>query len=305
MNAVHAGYTKTPQGILLVDKEPGPSSFALVRRARATLGAKRVGHAGTLDPLASGLMVLMVGSYTRLSDLLTGHDKTYEAEIAFGRATTTDDAAGDVLEEGDAGQLDEAKVRAALVRFVGEQTQVPPTYCAVHVQGKRAYRLARAGKPVTVPPRTIHMREIRLLRWAAPVARARVRCSKGTYIRALARDVGRAVGVPAHLAALRRTSCGPYAVEDALAQSRLTDPDAVLNALHQGPSTVPACSRVVVDEEMKSRLCRGQQVTMRKTRRLSEPESLEGTAVAFCGGELVALVRRQADTLIPLRVVAV
>ncbi len=304
MDKIKACYTKAPQGILLIDKEQGPSSFALVHRLRRALKVKRVGHAGTLDPLAGGLMVLMVGPYTRLSDLLTGDDKTYEADIAFGHSTTTDDAAGDVVQEGDPAGLTQDLVIAALQRFVGEQTQLPPSYCAIHIKGKRAYKLARAGEHVAVPSRTVHIHDIRLLRWTLPVARVQVHCSKGTYIRALARDVGQAVGVPAHLAKLRRTRCGPYAVEDALMQSQLADPDAVLHALRQGPHAVPALPCVAVEQEMAERLRQGQQVTLPQAAGLSEPESAEHV-MAFCHHQLVALVRHQAGKLIPLRVLAV
>jgi tRNA pseudouridine55 synthase len=209
-----------PPGLLLVDKAPGMTSHDVVARARRALSVRKVGHAGTLDPMATGLLILGVGSATRLLGLVGGHDKTYEATIRLGQTTITDDREGEVLTTTSAAGLDEAAVRAALAAQTGPLQQVPSSVSAVKVAGRRSYDRVRAGETVELAPRsvTVHRLEVHRIERSTPDlvdADVTVTCTAGTYIRAIARDAGAALGVGGHLTALRRTASGPFAVEDA------------------------------------------------------------------------------------------
>ncbi|MFT4029777.1 MAG: tRNA pseudouridine(55) synthase TruB [Protaetiibacter sp.] len=215
----------TATGVLLLDKPQGPTSHDLVARARRVLGTRKVGHAGTLDPMATGLMILGVGSATRLLNYLVGLDKEYLATIRLGVATGTDDAEGEVTAEHDASGVTDARIADGVAHLTGAIEQVPSSYSAVKVDGRRAYERARAGEEVALPARpvTIHAFEVLAIRRNGAVVdlEVRVECSSGTYIRALARDLGAGLGVGGHLTALRRTRVGPFAVADAVA---LPDP---------------------------------------------------------------------------------
>ncbi len=205
----------TLRGILLLDKPTGPTSHDMVYALRRGTHEKRVGHAGTLDPLATGLLVMCLGPATRLSEYLAGKDKRYRATVRLGQATDTYDAQGAVVSE-SAAVPDLPAVEAALARFRGEQQQVPPAFSAIKRNGHKAYDLARRGEDVVMEPRTIHMYTIELVEWQSPLAVLDVHCSAGTYIRSLAHDLGQALGCGGHLAALRRTASGALRVEDAV-----------------------------------------------------------------------------------------
>jgi tRNA pseudouridine55 synthase len=203
-------------GVLLLDKPVGPTSHDVVQRVRRIAGTRRVGHAGTLDPAASGLLVLGVGAATRLLPYVVGLDKTYLATIRLGVATTTDDAEGEPLGQPVAvTDAVLARVPEVLAAFTGEQDQVPSTVSAVHVNGRRAHELVRAGETVELAPRRVVIARIDLLAAPGPDLEVAVDCSSGTYIRALARDVGAALGVGGHITALRRTRIGPLTVQEA------------------------------------------------------------------------------------------
>lgn len=205
------------RGVLLVDKAEGPTSHDVVAAARKALDTRRVGHTGTLDPFATGLLILCIGQATKLAQYLTGLDKTYEATARLGVRTDTLDRTGAVTSETDAWEsLEEREVRAAFEGQAGPRAQVPPVYSAKKVGGKRSYELARAGKAVELAPVdvTIHALDVTAVDDAE--VRFRMRCSSGTYVRAVARDAGDALDVGAHLTALRRTAVGPYAVEAAV-----------------------------------------------------------------------------------------
>lgn len=211
-----------PAAVLLVDKPKGPTSHDIVARVRRAAGTRKVGHAGTLDPMATGLLVLGVGSATRLLTHFVGLDKTYEATIRLGAATTTDDAEGEpgpVADPGVLAAIDEQRIAQGMRALTGEIDQVPSTVSAIKVAGRRAYDLARAGQSVELASRRVTVQRFEL------VAQRRVDgfidldvvvdCSSGTYIRALARDLGAALGVGGHLTRLRRTRVGPFDVADA------------------------------------------------------------------------------------------
>ncbi len=209
-----------PPGILLVDKAGGMTSHDVVARARRALSVRRVGHAGTLDPMATGLLLLGVGAATRLLGHLGGHDKTYDATLRLGQATVTDDREGEVTGTTSTASVTDGAVAAALSAQTGPLLQVPSSVSAVKVAGRRSYDRVRAGEDVELPPRpvTVHRLEVHAIR--RPTSDlidvdVTVACTAGTYIRAIARDAGAALGVGGHLTALRRTTSGPFAVEDA------------------------------------------------------------------------------------------
>ncbi|MFD2093648.1 tRNA pseudouridine(55) synthase TruB [Blastococcus deserti] len=209
-----------PPGLLLVDKPGGMTSHDVVARARRVLSVRKVGHAGTLDPMATGLLVLGVGAATRLLGYVGGHDKTYDATIRLGRTTVTDDREGEVLTATPAGHLDDTVIRAALAAQTGPLQQVPSSVSAVKVAGRRSYDRVRAGEEVELAPRSVvvHRLEVHRVVRAEPDlvdVDVTVSCTAGTYVRAIARDAGAALGVGGHLTALRRTASGPFSVEQA------------------------------------------------------------------------------------------
>jgi len=212
-------------GLLLVDKPQGVTSHDIVARARRLLGTRKVGHAGTLDPMATGLLLLGVDSSTRLLTYLVGLDKEYLATIRLGVATDTDDAEGEIVATSDASGVDDAAIAAGIAALTGPIEQVPSTFSAIKVDGRRAYDRARAGEEVALKPRPVVIRAFEVLairRGAATTdVDVRVACSSGTYIRALARDLGHSLGVGGHLTALRRSEVGPFSIADAVA---LPDP---------------------------------------------------------------------------------
>jgi len=210
-------------GVLVVDKPDGPTSHDVVDRARWALGTRRIGHTGTLDPFATGVLPLCVGKATRLARFLSAATKEYRATVRFGFATTTDDRTGEPLATRREVALDdEAAVRAACARFVGESLQLPPAYSAKRVGGRRLHEMARAGVPVerAAAPVTIHAIEVRSLR--GDRLEIHVRCSAGTYVRSLARDLGETLGVGGHLETLRRTAVGSLGLEGAVTWEELT-----------------------------------------------------------------------------------
>jgi tRNA pseudouridine55 synthase len=211
--------TEPPSGLVIVDKQSDWTSHDVVARLRRTLGTRKVGHAGTLDPMATGVLVVGFGRATRLLGHLMMTEKTYVATVRLGVITSTDDADGEVLAITSAEHVGEAEVRAELAAQVGEIDQVPSSVSAIKVDGKRAYTRVREGEDVELSPRrvTIHEAEAGEFRRDGDALEfeLRVRCSSGTYIRAISRDIGAALGVGGHLTALRRTSVGPFTLDDA------------------------------------------------------------------------------------------
>ncbi len=210
--------------MLIVDKPLDWSSMDVCRRVKRATGGAKVGHAGTLDPLATGVVVCCLGRATSLVERLMGLPKTYEAEVDLSAFSVTDDREGPLLPVSVGAIPSEAQVREGLRAFVGWIEQTPPAYSAVHVGGERAYDLARAGKAVTLQPRRVRVDEIAWVTYAWPTLAVRVRCGRGTYIRSLARDLGRSLGTGGHLASLRRTRVGGFAVEGAADAQRLALP---------------------------------------------------------------------------------
>jgi tRNA pseudouridine55 synthase len=208
-------------GILVVDKPLGVTSFDVVRRVRRGTGEKRVGHAGTLDPAATGVLVVLLGQATRITEYLMDMPKTYRGTIRLGTSTTTYDAEGAVVSEADASGVTEKILREALAKFVGEIEQVPPAHSALKVDGERAYHRARRGEAVALKARPVSVYRIDLLRYDPPVAEIEVECGRGTYIRSLTHDVGERLGCGAHLASLVRSRIGPFTIEAAADEASL------------------------------------------------------------------------------------
>jgi tRNA pseudouridine55 synthase len=232
-------------GILLLDKPQGPTSHDLVSRTRRALGTRKVGHAGTLDPMATGLMILGVESSTRLLTFLVGLDKEYTATIRLGQATTTDDAEGEIVASADRAQLSavtDAAIAAGILSLTGEIAQVPSSFSAIKVNGVRSYDRARAGEEVDLPARTVTVSSFEVLetrRGADAIdLDVRVAVSSGTYVRALARDLGSALGVGGHLTVLRRTRIGPFGINDAVQLNDTVQPDDDLAAALLEPARV-------------------------------------------------------------------
>ncbi len=210
-------------GILNLHKPVGPTSFDMVRRVKQLTGVKRVGHGGTLDPRASGVLPVLLGQATRVSDFLLSASKAYRAVVRLGIATDTYDSEGKIVSEADPSGVTREQAIAALDRFRGLIPQTPPMYSALKHRGKRLYQLARAGVEVERKPRSVHVYDIRLTEWAPPRLTIEVECGRGTYIRSLAHDLGIALGCGAHLEALTRLRVGPFSLVQALTTEELLD----------------------------------------------------------------------------------
>ncbi len=215
-------------GFLIVNKPAGATSFSMVSLVRRLTGVRRVGHAGTLDPLASGVLPVAIGHATRLIEYLDDEAKTYIARVRFGVATDTYDAEGERTAETNASHVSRAAIEARLPEFVGDIEQTPPMYSALKVAGKPLYRYAREGAQVTVASRTVHVDGIDLRSFAGGVAEIEVRCGKGTYIRSIAHDLGQRLGCGAHLTGLVRTSSGGFRIAEA------HPPDALVAVAGEG-----------------------------------------------------------------------
>ncbi len=209
--------------VLCIDKPAGWTSFDVVAKVRALTGVRKVGHAGTLDPFATGLLLVATGRATKKIASLTGLVKEYEGVVEFGRETDTLDPTGKVVRTCPVPELSREALQEIANRFVGEIEQRVPAYSAVKVGGKRLYKLARKGKTVEAPVRRVTVEQFDVRSWRPPLAEIFVRCHAGTYVRALARDVGIAAGSCAYLRELRRVRIGPYKVEDAIPVERLAD----------------------------------------------------------------------------------
>jgi tRNA pseudouridine55 synthase len=210
-----------PSGILLVDKPKGWTSHDVVAKLRGITGIKKIGHGGTLDPMATGLLVIGIGSATKKLEQFVQGDKTYLAGVTLGATSTTDDEEGELTERPVVSEPNEEMVVPMLQKFVGTQEQLPPVYSAIKTDGKKAYAEARAGRDVERKPRLVTIHELETVGYQYPRLMIRVTVSKGTYIRALARDIGEALGTGGYLSALRRERVGAYALEQAHRLSEL------------------------------------------------------------------------------------
>jgi tRNA pseudouridine55 synthase len=251
-------------GLLLADKGPGVTSFQVVAHLRRILRASKVGHGGTLDPMATGLLPIMLGDATKLTAHLQGQDKEYLATVRLGVATDTLDATGAVTAERPVPPLTAGEVREVLERFVGDIEQVPPMYSALHAGGRRLHELARAGIEVERAPRRVRVHAFELLEWVLPRLRVRVECGSGTYVRSLAADVGEALGCGGHVETLARTRVGCLRIEDAVPWTVIQQGDAAALAAAVLPAdrAVVHLRAVCLSPEAGRRLAHGQLIRL-------------------------------------------
>jgi tRNA pseudouridine55 synthase len=282
-------------GALLLDKPHGLSSNAALQSAKKLYGARKAGHAGTLDPLATGLLVLLFGEATKLAGLLLDQEKEYLATLRLGETTATGDAEGAILETRQVA-VEEKRVQEALAGFRGEIEQRPPMHSALKRDGVPLYRLARRGIEVPREARRVRIVALEMVRFAPPLLELRVRCSKGTYIRTLAQDIGGALGTGAHLAALRRTASGRFRVADAIGLDALRALPGAERQTRLLPlaALVEGLPRAALDAAGEARLRNGQALQISGL--------AEGiVAVVRSDGALIGLGRAEQGVLRPLR----
>lgn len=289
--------------VLVVDKPIGPTSFDVVRKVRRAAGLRRVGHGGTLDPAASGVLPICLGEATKLSQFLLDADKEYEFAVCFGVETDTDDAAGTVTVRRDASAVEPGAIRRAMEAFRGAIAQVPPIYSALKRAGRPLYDYARAGETVEIAPRDVVVHDLEMTSFADPSAVVfAMRCSKGTYVRALARDLGRSLGVGAHVTALRRTRSGPFSLAEARplddVLAALVDPDGRSGAL---PLVEPAAALRHLEQRVVSDVVARD---VRLGRKIVLETGEAGPDRRLClldgGGKLVAVAQARPDRTLEL-----
>jgi tRNA pseudouridine55 synthase len=280
-------------GWIILDKGVGMTSTHAVAVVKRSLLAKKAGHAGTLDPLASGILPIALGEATKTVPFVMDGRKSYVFTVTWGIETNTDDAEGAIV--GSTGQAPaRADVEALLPRFIGTVEQVPPRFSAIKIQGERAYDLARDGEIVELQARTVEIDRLALVAHEGDRSVFEADCGKGTYVRAIARDLGRALGCLGHVSALRRTRVGPFAEEDAVTVDELTSDPAALRPVEMALSDLPS---VAVSRDVANRLMRGQPAILR-----GREAPLSGKIYATCNGVLVAVGDVERRELVPHRV---
>ncbi|MEX0800633.1 MAG: tRNA pseudouridine(55) synthase TruB [Dehalococcoidia bacterium] len=299
----------TADGILNVDKPEGITSFGVVSLVRRLSGVRKVGHAGTLDPNATGVLLVCLGQATRVSEYLMDLPKTYRATVRLGVATDTYDSEGEVTSEGDTSGVEQTSVVEALAQLQRQDEQVPPSFSAVKVGGTPAHRLARAGRPVALRPRRVKIEAIELISFASPLVEIEVRCGKGTYIRTLANDLGVQLGCGAHLQALRRDAVGDFFGDDAISTERLEAAFAdgawrqLLLPLDRALAAFPA---VELDETEEADVRQGRALKADSAafRRIEDPEASPRCRAYGAAGSCLAVLchDREANTWRPEKV---
>jgi tRNA pseudouridine55 synthase len=289
-----------PAGILLVDKPEGPTSHDVVDHVRRATGIRRVGHGGTLDPFATGLLLLTLGHATRLSEYFLGMAKGYHATLKLGVETDSFDGEGEVTREDPGWDLiSREDVERALPGLTGSILQTPPSLSAKKIRGEAAHRRVRRGEDVTLDPVEVTVMELTLTEFQPPLLHLEVLCSSGTYVRALARDLGRVLGVGAHLTALRRTRIGPFFVTEASALPDLDGPESVRDALISPAQALAHMPSVEVEPADAARIRHGQALPT-VGNGLPDGESVR----VLQGGELVAVAFIEGNRLRPRKVMA-
>lgn len=277
-------------GILVIDKPKGQTSHDVVQAIRRASGERRVGHAGTLDPMATGVLVVCIGSATRVVDEIQALPKVYGAEVCLGIETDSYDAEGRIVARRDPSAVDEAAIVASLERYQGWIDQVPPMHSALHHEGRRLYELARAGIEVERPPRRVRVEHLRLVDWKAPYLHLEMQVSKGFYVRSLAHDLGAALGCGAHLSGLVRMGVGPFRLEEAESLPRAVAAfvegwwPMVLHPLDAALQHLPA---MVVDADGERDLRHGKQLPAANT---SPPHASQSVRVYGAEGRFIGLV---------------
>jgi tRNA pseudouridine55 synthase len=287
-------------GLLIIDKPAGLTSHDVVARVRRITGEKSVGHLGTLDPTATGVLPLVLGRFTRLAQFYNDADKRYEGVIRFGLATDTYDAAGEPTGAEQPVQLTEEQVRSAVTRFVGRLQQMPPPFSAKKISGVPAYKLARKGQPVELQPKEVEVKELDIKGWDGKCARFSAWVSSGTYLRTLAHDLGQSLGPGAHLAELKRTAVREFRLEDAhtLEELESVNSNNSWDGLFLHPRLIlPEFPAVTAPPEALARLKHGAAVNL--------PEFSKALTVRVFAGqrELLAIAKRVAGTLFQPKIV--
>lgn len=285
-----------PVGLLLVDKPEGPTSHDVVRTVRRAMGVRRVGHTGTLDPFASGLLVLCVGWVARLAEYVSGLPKVYRGVIRLGERTDTDDRTGAVIARSEAWrQVEVEQVRQALRDQLGEIEQLPPAYSAKKVHGERAYAVAREGGSLELQRERVRIGSLSLCAFSPPDATIEVECSRGTYVRAIARDVGEAIGVGGHLRSLRRFGVGAFRAEDAFPLSEYMARDEIEPRLLPPESAVAHLVQAEVDDEGAEALRHGRPISW-------GGEETDGPIALISAGRLIGIAEKREDGLWPKKI---
>jgi tRNA pseudouridine55 synthase len=282
MNAPRSPRTEV-NGWLVLDKPVGMTSTHAVSRLKRIFNAKKAGHAGTLDPLASGILPVAFGEATKTVPFVQDGEKAYRFTVAWGAETDTDDSDGKVVRTSEERPAIDLIVEL-LPRFVGTIMQTPPAYSAIKIDGERAYDMARDGETVELAPRPVTIHSLELIQGGADASVIEARCGKGTYVRAIARDLGRLLGCYGHVSQLRRTRVGPFLEADAFGLAELEEsPEAVARALLSVEAGLTELPCVIVDRNGAARLRRGQSLLLR-----GRDAPSEGVAYAACGGVPVA-----------------
>ncbi|MGE5048359.1 MAG: tRNA pseudouridine(55) synthase TruB [Deltaproteobacteria bacterium] len=297
-------------GVVVVDKPSGPTSFDVVRRVKGLFKTRRCGHTGTLDPTATGVLPICIGDATKIASFVSDGEKEYDAVVRFGEITDTQDAAGRTLETRPTEGLSEEGVRAALHEFVGLVEQTPPMYSARKVAGTRLYELARAGEEVEREARQVHIDEAKLVFFRPPDAGIFVRCSKGTYLRTLAHDLGQKVGCGGHLKALKRVRVGPFALEDSVGL------DTLMTAAREGPESLDRflfpisraladLAELQLDAQLARRVAHGHAPGPADLSRLKAPPFSRGRKVRLMDPEGRVLAVGESDGVGTLKLLRV
>lgn len=289
-------------GWLIVDKPRDIGSTQVVNLTRRLFNAKKNGHAGTLDPFATGILPIAFGEATKLLPYVTDGRKEYEFVVQWGKATDTGDSEGKIVSESDK-IPDREEILAVIPQFVGQINQVPPAYSAIKINGRRAYALARSGEEVSIPERTVEVYALELLEELSEgQARFRVECSKGTYVRSLGRDLAEKLGTCGFLQELRRTKCGQFGLESKILLENIKNivhSDALKEILLPLETSLRDIAEIAVSEVDADKLKKGQGVSPRAY----DIDKLIGReAAAFCNGSLIAIVRIEEKRISPLRV---
>ncbi|HTV31793.1 MAG TPA: tRNA pseudouridine(55) synthase TruB [Methylocella sp.] len=287
---------KDVHGWVVLDKPAGLNSTKAVTLVKRVFAAKKAGHAGTLDPLATGLLPIALGEATKTVPFVQDGEKSYRFTVRWGTETDTDDADGAPLAQSEKRpKADE--ISALLPEFIGTIEQCPPAYSAIKINGERAYDLAREGAAPILAPRLVSIHALQLLSTDPDEAVFEARCGKGTYVRAIARDLGRRLGCYGHVSALRRTRVGPFYETDAVELAALDNPDLRAGALLRVEAGLGEVPRVTVDMSAAARLRRGQPLLLR-----GPNAPFSGSAYAACGGVVVAIGAVEKGELVPGRI---
>ncbi len=287
---------KDVDGWVVLDKPVGMTSTHAVSRLKRIFNAKKAGHAGTLDPLASGILPVAFGEATKTVPFVQDGEKAYRFTVRFGAETNTDDSDGKVTAQSELRPA-RADILALLPQFIGTIQQMPPAFSAIKIDGERAYDIARDGETPALSARPVTIHALDLLSMNQDEAVFEARCGKGTYVRAIARDLGRMLGCFGHVTALRRTRVGPFAEADSIALSDLEEGGVEAAAMRRVEAGLMELPRVIVDRDAAARLRRGQSILLR-----GADAPADGSAYAACGGVVIAVGAIEKGELVPGRV---